>query len=132
MPISAHSTLHWIGFTHEGLFATYDSQCVIRVFTGTEVPTEPIGVEEMEWVVLMNLKHIMKERCAAGEASKWFMISIISSSLLLVGSSFNQIHQVCLSSICCCTCSYSPTTYDFSYGSGCTFMRIPVVFFTYV
>lgn len=98
------------------------------MFAGTEVPAEPIGVEEMEWVVLMNLKHIMKERCAAGEASRFIMMSLMSSSILLVGGSLNQIHQICISSFCCYSCSYSTKTYDFGYGSGFASMRIPVVF----
>ena len=73
LPLSPHSSLSWIGFSKEGLLATYDSQCVIRLFTGTEVTSEPVQIEDMEWVLLMNLKHIMKERCAAGEAGTFTM-----------------------------------------------------------
>lgn len=42
---------------------------ILRAFMATEVPSESIQIEDMDWIVLMNIKRIMKEKCAAGEAS---------------------------------------------------------------
>lgn len=69
LPLSPHASLTWIGFTREGFFASYDSQMILRAFMATEVPSESIQIEDMDWIVLMNIKRIMKEKCAAGEAS---------------------------------------------------------------
>lgn len=59
------------GVHQGGAAATYDSQCVLRVLTGVGGSSEPLLPEEMEWVVLMNVKHYLREQpgtrgCAYG------------------------------------------------------------------
>ena len=78
LPISHRSTLRWIGFTKEGLVASYDSQCVIRVLSGVIIPTEEVLFDEMEWVVLMNVKFYLKEKQEIGEALPYCWIVALS------------------------------------------------------
>ena len=68
LPLSHRATLKWIGFTREGLLAAYDSQCVMRILTGVAVGEEELMYDEMEWVVLMNVKSFLKEKQERGEA----------------------------------------------------------------
>ena len=78
LPLSHHSTLRWIGFTKEGCVASYDSQCVIRVFTGVILPTEEIMFDEMEWVILMNVKNYLKEKQEPGESLPYCWLVALS------------------------------------------------------
>jgi len=78
LPLSHHSTLQWIGFTKEGYVASYDSQCVIRVFCGVIVPTEEVLYDEMEWIVLMNVKFYLKEKQEPGDALPYCWLVALS------------------------------------------------------
>ena len=78
LPLSHHSTLQWIGFTKEGYVASYDSQCVIRVFCGVIVPTEEVLYDEMEWIVLMKVKFYLKEKQEPGDALPYCWLVALS------------------------------------------------------
>ena len=68
LALSHKAKLAGLGFSMEGLPATYDSQCVLRVLTGVGGSSEPLLPEEMEWVVLMNVKHYLREQQERGDA----------------------------------------------------------------
>lgn len=116
MALSPHATLTWIGFTREGLFASYDSQMILRVFMAQEVPSESIQVEDMEWIVIMNIKRIMKEKCAAGEASNTHSFLFIHSSVLLDCCIVITVYQIYLLTFCSDTCINSSSTCYLCYG----------------
>ena len=73
LTLSRKATLKWIGFSREGLLTTYDSQCIVRVLTGVAVSQEEMLFDEMEWVVLMNVKSFLKEKQERGEACMYCM-----------------------------------------------------------
>ena len=68
LPLSHHASLTWIGFTKEGCVATYDSGCVIRVLTSLSLSSEEVMMDDKEWVVLMNVKHVMREKHGQSES----------------------------------------------------------------
>ena len=41
---------------------------MLRVLTGVGGSSEPLLPEEMEWVVLMNVKHYLREQQERGDA----------------------------------------------------------------
>lgn len=91
--LSHKAKLTWLGFTKEGLPATYDSQCVLRVLTGVSVPSEEMLPDEMEWVVLMNVKHYLREQQERGDARTQGE-GVRPSSLLLGGGAVAEDDQV--------------------------------------
>ena len=60
LPVSRRSSLAWVGFTKEGCVATYDSHCVVRALAC-------LGNGTREWVVLMNVKQLMRDKYGQGE-----------------------------------------------------------------
>ena len=95
---------------------------MIRLFTGSEVTVEPVQLEDMEWVMLMNLKHIMKERCAAGEASSLHP-DCSPSSLLLARRPLDRIDQVCVPALGSRACAHTPAADALSNGCGYSAVR---------